>query len=281
MCGIFCFINDDKVNNLKNILLNKQLSEEFYKTKHRGPDNSVLMNINKQVIMGFHRLCINDTTKNGNQPFQLTQYPDVTLICNGEIYNYKELAKQYDIKLESNSDCEIILHLHQKFGLSKKVKMLDGVFAFVIYNSKTNQLFIARDPFGIRSLYIGTSPNENQLYISSELKSIQNLVDNCIQYPHGHYSEIDINDNFLDLNTKKFYDLSGYNFVHKANHKDPEEYQTALSNLKEFTKAVQKRLLSDRPIGCLLSGGLDSSLVTALVAREFQNKIKITHFQLA
>jgi asparagine synthase (glutamine-hydrolysing) len=158
MCGIFAYVKKDKLSQ-DDILV---LISEFSKISHRGPDNcnwvirpesnTVLdsesyiknfsnININDKstkmlknqlnVFMGFHRLSINDISEKGNQPFYLN---DITMICNGEIYNYKELRDEYDIELNSNSDCEIIIQLYKKIGFEATIKKLDGVFACVLYD---------------------------------------------------------------------------------------------------------------------------------------------------
>ena len=105
----------------------------------------------EQTIFGFHRLKINGVEDSGNQPFEIDgNY----LICNGEIYNYKELCEKYELELQSKSDCEVILHLYLKIGIEKTLEELDGVFALAIYDKVSDNIIIARDPIGVRSLYM-------------------------------------------------------------------------------------------------------------------------------
>jgi asparagine synthase (glutamine-hydrolysing) len=283
MCGIFSIIkshhNDNSSNNFttneKKILLN-----EFMKIKHRGPDNTTgiflnqhtiknkicnkiteknkfhNLNFNSDIFFGFHRLAINDLSENGNQPF-IDQY-DNLLVCNGEIYNYKELAHKYNIKLISNSDCEIILPLYKKLGFVETIKILDGVFACILYDNQNNVVYAARDPIGIRPLYMGISDNEYGF--CSELKGISTILNNIVQFTPGCvWNSIDkqfVNYHIMNTDAKKsLYD-----------NLSVPELQTQIRN--RLIQSVKKRLLSDRPIGCLLSGGFDSSIISALLARE-------------
>lgn len=243
MCGIFGikFLTQNNLNPYY----------PFKKIKHRGPDNSEILKVGNKTIFGFHRLQINGLDDKGNQPFNINNN---YLICNGEIYNYKELCKKYDIKLESNTDCEVILHLYSKIGLEKTLQELDGVFALAIYDSISDNIFIARDPLGIRSLYM----TKNNVYISfaSEMKSILNFGE-CFQFPPGNYY------NFKENKIHRYYD-NDYKIIETS---EPE----ILKNINVLLrKSIDKRMMSDRPIGCILSGGLDSSLITAIVSKKFK-----------
>ena len=173
MCGIFCHIG----NNYETQILH----ENFDKIKDRGPDYNILKCINN-VYLGFHRLAINDLSSNGNQPFHNN---GVYLICNGEIYNYKQLAIDNNFDLETGSDCEIVLHMFQKYGIEETCKKLDGVFAFCIWDSDKEEMSVGRDPIGVRSLYMGIC--EDGVAISSELKSLQSLAHNVMPFLPGCY----------------------------------------------------------------------------------------------
>ncbi len=142
MCGIL-FFNNNNCNKERSIELLDLI-------QHRGPDNTEYK-IYDNMFFGFHRLSINGLDDKSNQPFYYQN--KYILICNGEIYNYKKLAKSYLFNLETNSDCEIIIHLYEKFGINKTLQLLDGVFAFVLYDIENKNFYIARDPIGIRSLY--------------------------------------------------------------------------------------------------------------------------------
>lgn len=228
--------------------------------KHRGPDNSKYV-IDDGIFFGFHRLSINDTSELGNQPFRTD---DSLLICNGEIYNSDELTKKYNLPVVSKSDCEVIIHLYEKLGSIEHVLMLlDGVFAFVLYDKINKLTYIARDPFGVRSLYIGyTGDNldaiHSEISVASELRCLERFS-TAVQFPPNHYSVID----------------DGCIIYRK--YPSPLATRMILRNSPEkkiynlLDAAVKKRLHSDRPIGCLLSGGLDSSVIAYLLSTYIPN----------
>ena len=253
MCGIFAYLSKKKIT-LDILRLNGN------RCQYRGPDitSEKYMKLNnKYLYLLFHRLAINGLTKKGNQPLCLEHLIQYTLICNGEIYNYKKLAEKYNIKLTTGSDCEIIIHLVNLIGIEATIKQLDGVFSFVLINIKTKQLYIGHDSIGIRALY--WSPNGENLGIASELKCLNKLDKDVELFSPGHYCIYDLESGIINLH--KY-----YNFVYK-DIKDTED--NIINNIKnKLIKAVDKRLMSDRPIGCLLSGGLDSSIVTAIMAKK-------------
>jgi asparagine synthase (glutamine-hydrolysing) len=250
MCGIF-FYHGNKYSK-------DDLLSNFNRIINRGPDSSKLINIDNNVF-GFHRLAINDLSYSGMQPFINN---NIYLICNGEIYNHINLKNKNNIKTKSNSDCEVIIYLYQLYGIETTCKMLDGVFSFVLYDKNINKIFVARDPFGVRPLFIGNNL-ENDLFISSELKAIH---DKCIyvkQFTPGTYLEY--KENYL-YSIKRYHNN---NFM--INNFQPEEFiLTCIKN--KLTNAVKKRLLSDRPIGALLSGGLDSSLICGIICKLYKEK---------
>jgi len=263
MCGIFAYIGS-KINV-------KQLEDEFMKTFYRGPDNTIIKTISSKVIFGFHRLSIVDKSFRGNQPLYHPHKPFV-LICNGEIYNHEKLKREYNIKCYSNSDCEVILYMYEKFGESF-IKKLDGVFSLCLYDGLANKIVIARDPFGIRPLFFGEDKN-GEIFISSEMKSINELIvekRNIAQFRPGCYRIIELlNDNTNEImEYVPYFDHEFSRFHFKNEHDELDNICRNINNL--LTEAVRKRLMSERPIGCLLSGGLDSSLISAIVAREFRN----------
>jgi asparagine synthase (glutamine-hydrolysing) len=249
MCGIFCYIGNKYDYNI--------ITQQFFKTRYRGPDNSVMQKLNNNLYFGFHRLCINDVSNYANQPLNNPYDNNVILICNGEIYNYNDLKMKYKLVTKSTSDCEIILHLYKLFGFKKTVNMLDGVFSLVLFDNNENKIYAARDPFGVRGMFVGYKNDE--ILISSEMKSISNLVDNIIPFPPGH-----IWCNNDPQHFERYYHIPILDIENKEN--------IVLVKIKElFTNAVNKRLMSDRPIAALLSGGLDSSLVCALLSKKVKN----------
>lgn len=145
MCGIFALLNYSEVN------YDKFIKCQFMKGKNRGPEFSDLQHISMNAIFGFHRLAINGLDDISNQPITID---NIHLICNGEIYNYRELYKLMDVTPKTNSDCEVIIHLYKRYGIKQTLKMLDGVFAFALCDNNHTHLesniYIARDPYGIR-----------------------------------------------------------------------------------------------------------------------------------
>ena len=174
MCGIFTIINNNEDNNINY----NNIRQEFNKGKHRGPEFSTLNKYNN-VFMGFHRLAINGLNVESNQPFVID---NIILICNGEIYNYKTLALFNFITLTTQSDCEIIIHLYKKYGIEYTLSILDGVFAFVLYDQNINKLIVARDPYGVRPLYY--YHDYNSFIFASELKVLYNLSMNKKKIHH-------------------------------------------------------------------------------------------------
>lgn len=257
MCGIFAYLG--------NTIGADAIESACKKTQNRGPDNNVLKSIHKNVTFGFHRLAIMDTSYKGNQPLFHPTKP-YAIICNGEIYNHKKLVKDNNFITYSDSDCEVILYLYEKYGIDETLSMLDSeAFAFCIYDGEKKELIVARDRFGVRPLFIGTRPNK-ELIIASEVKSIIDLVidsDGLEQFKPGTWKSYDI-DTYSEKESRSYYDK-------KYAISTESDEQTICSNIRDLlVKSVRKRLMSERPIGCLLSGGLDSSLISAIVAREFK-----------
>ena len=246
MCGIFFY------RGTNHTLSSLQAGIESVSS--RGPDKTVTL-IKNDTIMAFHRLSIMDTSDNGSQPMPHPMDNDIVLMCNGEIYNHIELIKKYNLKdYRSKSDCEVILWLYKLIGIEKTLHELDGVFSFVIID-KSN-IIVARDPFGVRPLFYNFNKD---IYVSSVLKGISNYTKNTGQFPPGHYWESNTN------NTVRWYS----NRYKMTLFPTDEEY--IITNIRNlFEKAVEKRMQSHREVGCLLSGGLDSSLVAALVSRNMK-----------
>lgn len=275
MCGIFAYLGEQPLtqNLTDKILIG------FNKTQHRGPDNTTHLVITDSVLFGFHRLAINDLSESGNQPFVLKNETgqDLVLICNGEIYNYKQLATKHNCDLKSGSDCEIILHLYKKYGFVKTIEMLNGVFACVLYDTSTNITYVARDPIGVRPLYMGSSNNGSDMFCS-ELKGISELCETISQFPPGY-----VWDSQTNFFTPYKNSLNTAIQNHNLHIKQTDTLETIKTNIKEkLINAVKTRLISDRPIGCLLSGGLDSSLIAAILSKLYaqSNNKKLKTFSV-
>ena len=281
MCGIFYY---EAVGSDKRIPMSTlhQLQSNFAKISHRGPDNSRFV-VNGQRCIGFHRLAINGLTASGDQPFSLL---DCELVCNGEIYNHTNLIEKYGFTCVSDSDCEVVIHLYRLFNgdICATLRELDGVFSLVLIDRERDLVHVARDPFGVRSLYIGSSSDyECDMSVASEMKALQHC-DRVEQFPGGCYMTVSKNDQsrfethlqsyYPDLHLDERQEVPYiYNFgtallVEDVNA-SPEVLETRACVLVRnlFELAVCKRLMSERPVGCLLSGGLDSSIVTALVVK--------------
>lgn len=269
MCGIQFLISHNK--ELKQLFL-----KLFNNIKNRGPENTTY--INKQYLdldahIGFQRLKINDTSDMGNQPFiEDTDERFISVMLNAEIYNHKYLENIYGIETTSNSDCEVVLHLYKKIGIRQLVDQLDGVFACVIYDfNKINnqlQIYSFRDIYGVRPLYYGY--DDDSYAFSSELKGLAGMVENIQQFPPGHI--ISLKYNFVEGFINRFTSIKNY-YQYYFPHIIKTEKE-ALDGIREyFEKAVAKRMMSDRPMCCLLSGGLDSSLVASVLAKHSKEPI--------
>ena len=255
MCGIFSLLNYDNSNT-------KLILDEFNKGKSRGPESSTLTYLYNKIILGFHRLAINGLNDISNQPLI---FNDIILICNGEIYNYQQLYKLMNVQPRTGSDCEVIIHLYEKYGIEQTLQMLDGVFAFILLDNRIAQnskkLYVARDPFGVRPLY--QSKHNNIYGFASELKCLSNINENIKQYEPGSYSIFQIEEGMLYEPIKENVKYFIPSFSHNIILSDDVYYKNIALYL---TQAVYKRCLTtERPIACLLSGGLDSSLIAALV----------------
>ncbi|GJQ83594.1 hypothetical protein Trydic_g10939 [Trypoxylus dichotomus] len=268
MCGIWALFGSSEVNRC--------CFSAFPKITHRGPecwrieyDEKI-----KNACIGFHRLTIVDTTY-GMQPMKLHKYPNTVLICNGELYNCKRLAKEFDFEYETFCDVECILHLYNTFGIEKTVKNLDGVFGFCIVDFGKRRVYLARDPYGVRPLFRLTTP-DGILGICSEAKGLVpieqelNGVERTLEpFPPGTVEVYEIlEDGCAKLQQQFSYHGPGLKPAFDPFVPYEELSNDVLANIRTLlTQAVEKRLMADRRIGCLLSGGLDSSLIASLVVK--------------
>jgi asparagine synthase (glutamine-hydrolysing) len=238
MCGIVAVLHPT--------IPSTKIQECFEEGKHRGPDDTAHVDLG-DVWLGFHRLAINGLDAQSNQPFHSE---DVYLICNGEIYNYRELFATLDKIPFSNSDCEIILHLYMEFGIEYTVHAIQASeFAFVLYDKRIDTMFIVRDPYGVRPLYKGTS--SGMVYVASELKMMPPL-DQVEHVRPGTITTICAGQ----TTCQPYCSL-------------PSIQHISVPQCHVFSvlyNCVKKRVeTTDRPMACLLSGGLDSSIIAYLV----------------
>jgi asparagine synthase (glutamine-hydrolysing) len=252
MCGILVYTGRDKMLRLKT-------ASEFQKLKYRGPDNSVILDLEEKGWMGFHRLKIVDTSDRGNQPLI---HDNIHLVANGEVYNYKKLREEYRERyiFQSDSDCEVIIPMFRELGMLETAKRLDSEFVCVIYDSDQDKYFAARDPVGIRPLFYGYT-GDGSIMFASEMKGLSDLCDEVKPFPPGY-----------------IYNGSGfvcYNNISSVEEYTVDDMEDVLYNInKLLTKGVEKRLQADVPVGFLCSGGLDSSLVCAIAARMLDKPIR-------
>lgn len=229
---------------------------------HRGPDDSGVF-VEKSTILCHERLAIVGLER-GHQPIV---QPDVAVVVNGEIYNHlsiRERLAQSGLAGQTDSDSEAVIHAYRRYG-AQAPRFLDGIFSFALYDRREDRLIVARDRIGVTSLYQGWNSNESKtMYFASEMKALAPICDYIIPFPPGHV---------LDTKGQPFhrYDNASWRipgFIPAS----PVNYDLLRETL---VKAVRKRMMSDVPYGVLLSGGLDSSLVASIAARELQNSHKL------
>ncbi|MBD3725191.1 MAG: asparagine synthase (glutamine-hydrolyzing), partial [Flavobacteriaceae bacterium] len=253
MCGIVCAFDVKQ----KTETLRPQVLEMSKKIRHRGPDWSGVFS-NEKAIVAHERLAIVDPAS-GKQPL-FTKDKSLVLAANGEIYNHRELRKQFEGKFEfqTESDCEVILALYQAKGTSF-VDELNGIFGFAIYDVEKDEYFIARDHMGIIPLYIGWD-QFGTFYVASELKALEGYCTKIELFPPGHFMSS------KDGELVKWYNREWTEFD------AVKENETSIQKLKEALEAaVHRQLMSDVPYGVLLSGGLDSS-ITSAIAKKFAGR---------
>ena len=256
MCGIVCAF--DLKQNSED--LRPQILEMSKRIRHRGPDWSGIFD-NDKAIMAHERLAIVDPAS-GKQPL-FSPDKQLILAANGEIYNHRALRKQFEstYDFQTHSDCEIILALYKEKGVDF-VDDLNGIFGFAIYDVEEDAYFIARDHMGIIPLYIGWDQN-GTFYVASELKALESVCTKIELFPPGHY----------------FHSKDG-KFVqwYKRNWKEYDavkDNETSIQEIKEALEAaVHRQLMSDVPYGVLLSGGLDSSVTSAIAKKYAQKRVE-------
>lgn len=285
MCGVYAIFDQ----NLK--ITTKDKLNSFNIFKHRGPDNTNYIEL-KNIFLGHHRLSIRDLSDNSNQP-KFSNKKKIVISYNGEIYNCNELLEDLDKKniniLNRNSDTEILVNYIEIFGIEETLKKIKGMFAFVCYDINKNKIIAARDPFGEKPLYVYVK-NKNFI-LTSDIKSIKTLMPN-----------IDLNKNAIDYFNRLSYIpsplsifkdvykvkpgqclmISGDEFsfeqIKKFQFFHPTEFINCKKNITEamieekLIESVESQMITDVPLGTFLSGGIDSSLITAIASR-FNPKI--------
>ncbi len=263
MCGIVCaFELKQPSEELRTQVLN--MSKNI---RHRGPDWSGIFS-NDKTVMAHERLAIVDPTS-GNQPLFSTDGRYV-LAANGEIYNHKDLREQLEGKYEfqTASDCEIILALYQEKG-PNFIDEMNGIFGFALYDTQKDEYFVSRDHMGIIPLYMGWDQN-GTFYVASELKALEGVCTKIELFPPGHY-----------LTSSSDAPIQWYS-RDWMNYDSVKENETKIQDLHDsLAAAVRRQLMSDVPYGVLLSGGLDSSVTSALAKLYASKRIESDDDQAA
>lgn len=265
MCGIWGYL--DLLNSSDQV----RLFKSFMKIINRGPDRSDFKLINESIkaFLGFHRLAIMDKTTYGDQPFTIehrskTKNSSIYVMCNGEIYNHHNLAREHIITTKSGSDCEILPELYLRYGFEDMIKMLKGEFAICVldFNHDTNKfdLYLGRDALGIRPLFYGW--DENGFGFCSELKGLIGIVQSSQikQLESGCFIRFSEDS----LITTRYYDLFSFN------EKELSLNESLQIVKDKFEDIVISELESHRPLGALLSGGLDSSIVVSIASKHLK-----------
>ena len=245
MCGIFTVFG--KYDE-------KKVKEGFDKTVYRGPDMSRIIK-GDDYFIGFHRLAIMGLNEAGMQPFKAS---NKVCVCNGEVYGFRKYKDSLDFDFKSESDCEILIPMYEKYGV-EMFKMLDAEYALVIYDEKTKEVVAGRDPIGIRPLFYGYT--ENGIAFASEAKNLTNFCKDVMPFPPGCYYK---DGEFIE-----------YNDPGSVSLYTNDDIDVVCKNIKEkLVKGVEKRLDADAPLGFLLSGGLDSSLICSIAQKLLKKPIK-------
>ncbi len=275
MCGIVAILNVKKQTQE----LRQKALRMSQKIRHRGPDWSGIY-CGGSAILAHERLSIVDP-ESGGQPLYSPDRKRV-LAVNGEIYNHQEIrrrhAGQYDY--QTGSDCEVILSLYQEARaqgqkMTELLEQLSGIFAFVLYDEERDEILIARDPIGVIPLYIGFD-SDDTIYVASELKALEGQCEQYEPFPPGHflYGKLKMEDGKLKIEDRKLNYQSYYQrdwFDYDA-VKDNEASVDAIHDSLE--DAVRRQLMSDVPYGVLLSGGLDSSVISAIAQKFSEHRIE-------
>jgi len=268
MCGIFgLFGLLRSLGFVKETKETKEIKDLVETLTARGPEHTAILDLSGATL-GFTRLAINGLTPAGNQPMN-SPSGEWVVVCNGEIYNYKELATRFSIpSTYLGSDCFVIPWLLEKYSVKQVCRLLDGVFAFIGYNTKTGEMVIGRDTFGVRPLFY-VQISQHEYAFASEIKALCPLNKEVCVFPPSSLGSL-----------KKEQGLIIEPWTALTWHKRQTfgEQNDVFAELRNHVlEAVKKRLLSERPVGALLSGGLDSSLIASIAAREMAKEGKRIH----
>ncbi|MBQ3990191.1 MAG: asparagine synthase B [Bacteroidales bacterium] len=261
MCGIIGILNiQDKPESLRTKALTMS-----GKIRHRGPDWSGIY-VGKSAILAHERLSIVDP-QSGSQPLKNKELTHI-LAVNGEIYNHRDIRAKLADKYEfqTGSDCEVILALYKEKGINF-LEDLNGIFAFVLYDAEKDEFLIARDPIGVIPLYIGKD-SDGKIYVSSELKALEGNCESYEPFLPGHYFWS------KEGQMKRWYTRDWVDYENVRGSK------IGVKEVKEaLEQSVKRQLMSDVPYGVLLSGGLDSSVISAIAKKYAPKRIETNSMQ--
>jgi asparagine synthase (glutamine-hydrolysing) len=287
MCGVVGFISKEKNTNIINDMLEIQ--------SYRGPDDSgTYFDETSGIHFGHNRLSIQDLSSHGHQPF-ISDCENYVIVFNGEVYNFKTIRRELEslgYKFISTSDTEVILYSYKEWGISCLEKFI-GMFSFSILDKVENKLFLIRDRAGVKPLYYYAY--EEEFLFSSEIKSFHkhpnfkkelnkevlpyyfqfgyipaphSIFKNCYKLEAGHYLEYNIEDSAFSIH--QYWDVNDF-YEKEKFIKIEEEILEDIENILD--DAIDLRMVSDVPVGVFLSGGYDSSLVSAILAKKQGKKI--------
>lgn len=293
MCGITGFILKKSLSQSISQIINNMLKA----IHHRGPDDQgIFINDQHGLALGHARLSILDLSQNGHQPM-IDEKTSVVLVYNGEVYNFPSIKKELEalgIFFKSSSDTEVILQAYITWGISS-FKKLDGMFAFSIFDPRENKLFLVRDFAGIKPLYY--SDTAAGLFFGSEIKSLlasdqiptkisydglskylsygntcsdNTLYNNIYKLPSGSFLELDLRTHTYQINAY----WAAIDYLNKAQNSQYSEQEAAQKIKSTLENSVQSQLISDVPVGICLSGGIDSSAITAFASKHYPGKLK-------
>lgn len=261
MCGIAAILNIEQQTNE----FRQQALHMSQKIRHRGPDWSGIY-VGKTAILAHERLSIVDP-ESGGQPLFSPDKKQV-LAVNGEIYNHQEIRRIYAgyYDFQTGSDCEVILALYRDKGIHF-LEELSGIFAFVLYDEEHEKYLIARDPIGVIPLYIGQN-TDGKIFVASELKALEGVCDSYEPFLPGHYVEFE-KDKDKKYQFKRYYTRDWFDYL------AVKDNAASVSTIRDaLMQAVKRQLMSDVPYGVLLSGGLDSSIISAIAEKYSEMRIE-------
>ena len=278
-----CAINGFNFNDKDLILKMNKI------TSHRGPDGTGVF-LDDNISLGHNRLSIIDLSERSSQPMKSFD-ENFTIVFNGEIYNFQELKKEFqDYPFKTKSDTEVVLAAYKKWG-SGCVKKFNGIFAFAVFDKNKNELFLARDRLGVKPLYYYYNSKEQKIIFSSEIKAILEhpiereilpeafahyfrihyvphpltIFKNIFKLPPACILKFDFNDGKVEI--KKYWNPSGRQMI-----KDKKQIKEHILDL--LNSSVKMQLISDRPVGVFLSGGIDSSAILNFASKNLSSRVK-------